>query len=137
MSFSLLVCVFFIIFFSMQINDITEKIIGASYDVMNTLGSGFLEKVYENALKVELELRGLSVESQKKLEVQYKKHIVGEYYADLFVENEVVVELKSAKNLLEIHEAQLLNYLTATNKKIGILINFGKPRVEIKRVVNG
>ncbi len=121
----------------MQINDITEKIIGASYDVMNTLGSGFLEKVYENALKVELELRGLSVESQKKLEVQYKKHIVGEYYADLFVENEVVVELKSAKNLLEIHEAQLLNYLTATNKKIGILINFGKPRVEIKRVVNG
>lgn len=118
-------------------NDITGKIIGASYDVMNTLGSGFLEKVYENALKVELELRGLSVESQKKLEVQYKKHIVGEYYADLFVENEVVVELKSTKNLMEIHEAQLLNYLTATNKKIGILINFGKPRVEIKRVING
>ena len=120
----------------MQINDITEKIIGASYDVMNTLGSGFLEKVYENALKVELELRGLSVESQKKLDVFYKNHVVGEYFADLFVENKVIVELKSIKQITEIHEAQLMNYLKATKMKVGLLINFGSPKVQIKRMVN-
>lgn len=121
----------------MELNDITEKIIGASYDVMNTLGSGFLEKVYENALKFELENKGLKVESQKPLNVYYKNHIVGEYFADLFVENSVIVELKSSNRLIEIHEAQLLNYLVASKKKIGLLINFGKPRIEIKRVMNG
>lgn len=121
----------------MKTNEITEKIIGASYEVMNSLGSGFLEKVYENALKVELQLQSMSVESQKKLDVFYKNHVVGEYFADLFVENEVVVELKSVNKVIEIHEAQLLNYLVATKKRVGLLINFGKPRVEIKRIING
>lgn len=103
---------------------------------MNTLGSGFLEKVYENALKVELELQGLQVESQKQLEVTYKGKVVGEYFADLFVENKVVVELKSSSKLIEVHQAQLLNYLTATKKEVGLLINFGTPRIEVKRIIN-
>ena len=120
----------------MEINEITEKIIGASYNVANTLGSGFLEKVYENALVVELNLLGLKVESQKSLKVFYKDVCVGEYFADLFVQDEIVVELKSAKTLVSVHQAQLLNYLKATKKKIGLLINFGSPKVEIQRVIN-
>lgn len=120
----------------MQTNEITEKIIGASYTVANALGNGFLEKVYENALVVELNLLGLKVESQRKLEVFYKDICVGEYFADLYVENEVVVELKSAKTLASVHQAQLLNYLKATKKKIGLLINFGSAKVEIQRVIN-
>jgi len=117
--------------------DITEKIIGASYEVSNNLGFGFLEKVYENALYIELKQLGFKVEQQKPITVRYKNNIVGEYIADLFVENQVIVELKSTKSLNDIYKAQLLNYLKATNIKTGLLINFGTPRVEIKRVLNG
>lgn len=118
-------------------NSITEKIIGAAYTVSNTLGSGFLEKVYENAMFLELSKCGFSVIKQLSLPVFYDNQIVGEYFADLIVEEEVIVEIKAVKELNEIHQAQLMNYLTACDKRCGLLINFGKPRVEIKRILNG
>ena len=118
-------------------NEITEKIIGSAYAVSNTLGSGFLEKVYENALYIEVRKSGLNVIKQHALQVFYGDEVVGDYFADLFVENEVVVELKTVTIITEIHQAQLMNYLIACNKRCGLIINFGKPRVEIKRMVNG
>lgn len=118
-------------------NSITEKIIGAAYTVSNTLGSGFLEKVYDNAMFLELSKCGFSVIKQLSLPVFYDNQIVGEYFADLIVEEEVIVEIKAVKELNEIHQAQLMNYLTACDKRCGLLINFGKPRVEIKRILNG
>lgn len=120
----------------MNIDEITEKIIGASFLVSNELGFGFLEKVYENALKIELVNLGYKVEQQKPLSVIYKDQIIGEYFTDLIVEDEIIVELKSTKELADIHKTQLLNYLKACNKRVGLLINFGKPKIEIKRVVN-
>lgn len=120
-----------------QFDTITEKIIGSAYTVSNTLGSGFLEKVYENAMYIEILKCGLSVVTQHPLKVYYRDLIVGEYFADLMVEDEVVVEIKAVKELNEIHQAQLLNYLNACDKRCGLLINFGKPRVEIKRMLNG
>lgn len=120
----------------MDLNSITEKIIGASFEVSNNLGSGFLEKVYENALSKELTMMGLSAEQQKSISVEYKGTVVGEYYADLLVNSEIIVELKACKQLDENHSAQLMNYLKATNKKIGLLINFGNPKLQIKRMVN-
>lgn len=120
----------------MSINEITEKIIGASYEVANTLGSGFLEKVYENALSFELKNQGLEVEQQYPLPVMYKGFCVGDYVADLYVESSVIVELKSTKATENIHRAQVLNYLKASNKKIGLLINFGTPRISVERIVN-
>lgn len=120
----------------MDINNITEKIIGAAFEVSNHLGCGFLEKVYENALMIELRHNNLKVESQKQIAVFYKKCNVGEYVADLFVDNKVIVELKSVKQITEIHEAQLMNYLKAIGMKVGLLINFGSPKVQIKRMVN-
>lgn len=118
-------------------NEITEKIIGSAYAVSNTLGTGFLEKVYENALYIEVRKSGLNVIKQHALQVFYGDEVVGDYFADLFVENEVVVELKTVTIITEIHQAQLMNYLIACNKRCGLIINFGKPRVEIKRMVNG
>lgn len=118
-------------------NEITEKIIGAAYKVSNTLGCGFLEKVYENALFIEIRKAGLSVIKQYALQVFYDDEIVGDYFADLFVENEVVVELKTVTMITDLHQAQLMNYLIACNKRCGLIINFSKPRIEIKRMVNG
>lgn len=120
-----------------ELNAITEKIIGAAYTVSNTLGCGFLEKVYENAMFLEVSKSNLSVVRQKPLHVFYDDQIVGEYFADLIVEGEIIVEIKAIKELNEIHQAQLMNYLVACNKRCGLLINFGKPRVEIKRMLNG
>jgi len=116
------------------INQITEKIIGCSYTVSNTLGCGFLEKVYENALAHELRKAQFKVLQQHEIEVYYDGIVVGKYIADLFVENCVIVEVKAISNLDESQKAQCLNYLKATKLKIGLLINFGKPRIEIKRV---
>ena len=121
----------------MEPNQITEAIIGAAYQVSNTLGAGFLEKVYENSLRHELVKKGLQVEQQLAIEVVYDGEVVGEYVADLVVENSVLVELKAVKSLDEIHAAQLINYLKATKFKLGLLINFGNPKVEIKRLRNG
>jgi len=117
-----------------DINRITERIIGCSYTVSNTLGCGFLEKVYENALAHELKKVGFEVLQQHPVKVFYDGITVGEYVADLFVEGCVIFELKALKELEDSHISQCLNYLKATGIKIGLLINFGKPRVEIKRV---
>ena len=112
--------------------EITDKIIAAFYKVYNTLGYGFLEKVYENALVIELRKQGLEVVAQAPVTVFYEEHVVGEYFADLFVANAVIVELKAAKDLADEHEAQLLNYLKATPHEVGLLLNFG-PQPQFKR----
>jgi GxxExxY protein len=119
----------------MQIDQITQAIIGCAYTVSNTLGSGFLEKVYENALAHELRKQGLNVASQHPLKVYYDGVVVGEYWADLLVEEQVIVELKTVKALDEVHMAQCLNYLRASGLPVCLLINFHKPRVEIKRII--
>ncbi|HJH30199.1 MAG TPA: GxxExxY protein [Methanosarcinaceae archaeon] len=113
-------------------SEISEKIIGAAYDVHNTLGSGFLEKVYQNALIIELMLQGLSAEAEKPITVHYRGEVVGNYIADIVVEDKIIVEVKAINSLSEIHEVQLVNYLTATGIDIGLLLNFGKS-VEVKR----
>ena len=104
--------------------DITDSILKAFYKVYNVLGYGFLEKVYENAMRIELIGMGLFVEQQKNIKVYYESVQIGDYYADLLVNNLVIVELKAAETLCEEHEAQLLNYLRATNIEVGLLINF-------------
>lgn len=109
-----------------RLSQLTEQLIGASFRVHNELGSGFLEKVYENALAYELRCSGLAVEQQARLAVQYRDQIVGEYFADLLVENRVICELKAVESLTKLHEVQLVNYLSATGIDIGLLINFGR-----------
>jgi GxxExxY protein len=106
--------------------DITDKIIRAFYNVYNTLGYGFLEKVYENSMLLELTEMGLSVQKQYPIDVYYKEKLVGSYFADLLVEEKVIVELKAAEAICEEHEYQLINYLKATEIEIGLLLNFGK-----------
>ena len=118
-----------------EINTITEKIIGCCYTVGNTLGCGFLEKVYENALAIEIRKIGLQVEQQYPIPVYYFGINVGEYIADLLVENRVLVELKVVIELDDIHVAQCLNYLAATKMPLCLLVNFFRPRLEIKRVI--
>ena len=120
----------------MTTDEITEKIIGCAFTVANELGHGFLEKVYENALAYEIRKAGLAVKQQHPTPVIYDGLVVGDYTADLFVANEVLVELKAIKNIEDIHVAQCLNYLKATGCIICLLINFGNPRVEIKRIIN-
>jgi GxxExxY protein len=115
-------------------SEITEKIIQCYYKVYNTLGYGFLEKVYENALFLELRNLGLFVEKQKQINVYYNNEKVGEYYADLIVSEVVIVELKAAESLCEEHEFQLINYLKATEIEVGLLLNFGK-NPELKRKI--
>ena len=109
---------------SLLYKEITEQIIGAAMEVHNTLGSGFLEKVYENALAFELRGHGLKAEQQKSITVRYKKELVGDYIADLLVEDVVIVELKTVDQLSDAHRAQMLNYLKATGVRVGLLINF-------------
>ena len=119
----------------MDINELTYQIRGAVFEVNRILGSGFLEKVYEKALIIELLVRGLRAECQVPIKVSYKNEVVGEYFADIVVEGQVIIELKAVDQLQKIHEAQLLNYLKATSYKIGLLINFTHPKAEIKRFV--
>jgi len=117
----------------MMHKEITNKIIKAFYKVYNVLGYGFLEKVYENAMVVELRKSGLGVVSQKNIKVFYESEEVGDYFADLLVEDTVIVELKAAKAICEEHEAQLTNYLKATSIELGLLLNFGyKPKFKRK-----
>ena len=113
--------------------ELTEEIIRAAYVVHNTLGYGFAEKVYENALAIELRKHKLDVEQQASIKVFYNGELVGDYLADLLVNEKVIIELKAVKQLLAEHEAQLLNYLRATEVEVGLLLNFGR-RVEIKRL---
>ena len=114
--------------------EITSQIIAAFFAVYNTLGYGFLEKVYENALVLELQRKGLAAQKQIPIKVKYAGQIIGEYFADLLVEDKVIVELKAADKIIPIHEAQLLNYLKATDMEVGLLLNFG-PKADFKRKV--
>ncbi len=117
----------------MTTEQLTYKIIGATYEVHKILGGGFLENVYENALVVELKKRGLEVEQQFRIPVHYKDVLVGDYIADLFINKMVIVELKAVLELKAIHEVQLVNYLNATKIDIGLLVNFGEYKVDIKK----
>jgi len=119
--------------FSLQ--SVTQHLIGAAFEVHNVLGFGFLEKVYQRALQTELQLRGVKVELEPKIQVQFKGVIVGDYAADLLVAEKIIVELKTEAIYQPAHEAQLLNELRGTGIRLGYLINFGRERVEYKRMV--
>ena len=116
-------------------DELSQRVIGCAYEVSNTLGAGFFENVYEKALCVELNNNGLQFQRQKPVLVKYKGSHVGEYIADIIVQNELLLELKAVTDLCREHEAQLLNYLKATGLSTGLLLNFGKPRLGIKRMV--
>lgn len=118
-----------------EVSEITENIIGCAYKVSNTLGIGFVEKVYENALVVLTRQSGLTVEQQYPIKVMFEDIVVGEFFADLFVERRVLVELKAVSMLMQEHTAQALNYLRATGADVCLLINFGRSKIEIKRLL--
>lgn len=117
----------------MEHQAITEKIIGSAFKVYNALGFGFLESVYKKSMGIELNNNNLKVEEEKPLKVFYEGNVVGDFYIDLLIENEIVVELKSVQNLLKEHEVQLVNYLNGLKKEIGLLINFSPQGVQVKR----
>jgi GxxExxY protein len=119
----------------MKYRDLTETIIGCAYRVYNKMGFGFLESVYEKCMLIELRKEGLNVEAQKPITVSYDNERVGEFIADIVVEDEIILELKSAKRIAQAHEVQLVNYLVATNKPVGLILNFGEKKVDIKRKV--
>ena len=119
-----------------SLNALSGNVIGCAFTVLNTLGIGFLEKVYENAPAYELRKTGLAVAQQRGVTVTYDGTVVGEYFIDLMVEQTLLVELKSVKALEEAHRAQCVNYLKASRLPLCLLLNFGKPRMEIKRVAN-
>jgi len=112
---------------------ITEQIIGCAYTVYNKMGFGFLESVYENCILIELAKANLEAKAQMPVAVFYEGHTVGEFAADLFVENTVIIELKSVRRVVRAHEVQLVNYLTATDTEVGLLLNFAEQKVEVKR----
>lgn len=118
----------------MKYEEITERVIGAFYHVYNTLGWGFLEKVYHNALAIELTKRGVHAESQRRIDVLYDGRLVGEYFADFLIEGCVIVELKSVEALAPEHETQLVNYLKATDIDVGLLLNFGH-KAQVRRKI--
>ena len=118
-----------------RLNEVSERIIGCAYKVSNTLGYGFLEKVYENALALEIRAAGLHVAQQQPVTVKYQGRVVGEYVSDLLVESIVLVELKCVTALGQSHVAQCLNYLKATELRLCLLLNFGRARIEVRRVI--
>lgn len=118
------------------IDGIAKKIIGAAYEVSNELGSGFLEKVYERSLAIELKGQGIELETQVNLPVNYKNQLVGTYITDMLVAKQIMVELKCVEKLAKVHTAQCINYLKASNLPICLLINFQHPKVEWKRIVH-
>ena len=117
----------------MKHEKITESIIGCAFEVINELGAGFLESVYEKALLIALADVGLSAQSQQAIKVLFRNKNVGDFYADLLIENKVLVELKTVKFITPQHEGQIINYLNATGTNVGLLINFGNPKLEFKR----
>ena len=119
----------------MDTNELTYQINGAIFEANKVLGAGFLEKIYENALMIELKDRGLRAAKQVPIIEKYKNKEVGEYFADILVEDAVILELKALESLEKIHEAQLLNYLKATGYKIGLLVNFTHPKADVRRFV--
>ena len=120
-----------------RLDQITERIIGCVHQVSNVLGPGFLEKVYENALALELGQAGIQVAQQHRIEVRYKDVLVGDFVADLLVEECVIVEIKAITSLSDIHTTQCVNYLKATALQVCLLVNFGAPKANVKRVVYG
>jgi GxxExxY protein len=119
----------------MQHSELTEKIIACAYTVYNKMGYGYLESVYERCMLIELADVGLNAEAQKRLKVHYKGQIVGDFVTDIIVNDTVIVELKSVSEIVKAHEIQLVNYLVSTNKPVGLILNFAKDKVEIKRKV--
>lgn len=119
----------------MEQKELTEKIIGCAYQVYNQMGFGFLESIYEKCLMIELQNAGLRAESQVPIQVTYAEAVVGNFFADILVEDAIILELKSVKQLARAHEVQLVNYLTATKKEIGLLLNFSEAKVEVKRKI--
>jgi GxxExxY protein len=113
--------------------ELSEKVIECCLEVLKELGSGFLESVYEKALLVALSQKGLRTRAQVPLQVKFRGEIVGEFFADIMIENKLVVELKAVKALLPEHQAQVINYLKATGTDVGLLVNFGTPKLEVKR----
>lgn len=119
----------------MEHKELTEKVIGCAYRVYNKMGFGFLESVYEKCLLIELRKAGLKTEAQRSITVTYEDEIVGEFVADIVVENTIILELKSVRRIVRVHEVQLVNYLVATGKPVGLVLNFGERKVEVKRKV--
>jgi GxxExxY protein len=113
--------------------EITRAVIGCAFEVINELGSGFLESVYENALLLALRQRGLTATAQHPIKVMFRNECVGDFYADILVEQKVIVELKAVKAIAPEHQAQIINYLNATGIEVGLLINFGNPKLEYRR----
>ena len=113
---------------------ITDAVLKAYYDVYNDLGYGFLEKVYQNAMYFELKSLGYKVEAQKQIKVYFRNQLVGEYYADILIEDKIIIELKACELLMNVHVAQLMNYLKATEIEVGLLLNFGE-EPEFKRII--
>ncbi len=116
-------------------SDVTDKIISAAYDVHNQLGFGFAEKVYENAMMIKVSAKGLEAAQQVPITVFFEGKLVGEYFTDMLVQDAVIVEFKAVSDLSKVHEAQLINYLKATGKKVGLLINFGEKLKVVCRVL--
>ena len=119
----------------MEYKDVTETIIGCAYRVYNIMGFGFLESVYEKCLLIELRRADLDAESQMPITVYYENEIVGEFVADIVVNDTIILELKSVRRIIKAHEVQLVNYLVATGKPVGLILNFGERKVEIKRKI--
>ena len=117
----------------MEYEELTHKIIGCAYKVFNELGFGFLESIYKKAMIIELTKSDLKVEVEKPLKVYYDNQVIGDFFIDLYVEDKVIVELKSVQHLVKEHEVQLVNYLQGLQKDIGLLINFGSSGVDVKR----
>ncbi|MCP4368484.1 MAG: GxxExxY protein [Deltaproteobacteria bacterium] len=119
----------------MEYRELTENIIGCAYRVYNRMGFGFLESVYEKCMLIELRKAGLNAESQKPITVFYENETVGEFVADIIVDDTIILELKSVKQIVKAHEVQLVNYLVATVKSVGLILNFGERKVEVKRKI--
>ena len=119
----------------MESRELAENIIGCAYRVYNRMGFGFLESVYEKCMLIELRKVGLNAETQKPITVYYEDEIVGEFVADIIVNDFIILELKSVRKIIKIHEVQLVNYLVATGKSVGLILNFGERKVEIKRKI--
>ena len=117
----------------LKYEQITKSVIGCAFEVINELGAGFLESVYEEALLLALRQKGLSAKSQYPVKVMFRGECVGDFYVDIFVEDKVIIELKAVKTILPEHQAQIINYLNATGIEVGLLINFGNSKLEYKR----
>jgi GxxExxY protein len=116
--------------------ELTEKVIGICFEVSNELGSGFLESVYQKALSIALIQKGLTVEEQVPLKVKFRGQVVGDFYPDILVNSKLILELKSIKSISSEHEAQMINYLKATGLNVGLIVNFGRTKLEWKRLVS-